>query len=237
MHSLRGFMLSSAPLVVALAWPPSVALAHLSVAGPGYAGTNQLLTFGVGHGCEGDDTVKVEVAIPDGISSVRAVPTTFGSVELETDEATGLVTSVTWTKDSARETDEMYYQLGLRVGLPDAPFTTLIFPATQTCRSADGTETTVDWKATPEEIAAADAGAAPEPAPLLVILPKRAAGWNKYEAPAKIADLSIFSDAEIVWVGDAAYSGNETTMALIADEDGVDVLTEIAAGAEIWVKY
>ena len=77
----------------------------------------------------------------------------------------------------------------------------------------------------------------PEPAPLLVILPKRGAGWNKHEAPAAIDDLSIFDDAEIVWVGDAAYSANPTTMALIAGEDGVSVLTEIAAGAEIWVKY
>jgi uncharacterized protein YcnI len=222
-------------LVVALSCPASLALAHVSVAGPGFAGKSQILTFGVGHGCEGSDTVRVEVDIPSTIMSVRAVPSTFGPVTLTAD-ATGVVTKVTWTKgDDARELDEMYYQLAIRVGIPDAPFTT--FPATQTCRAADGTELTVEWTATPEEIAAADAGAELEPAPSLLILPARAPGWNVYEAPSKITDLSIFDDAEIVWVGDAAYSANPTTMAQIEDEDGVTKLTEIAAGAEIWVRY
>jgi uncharacterized protein YcnI len=224
-------------LTVALASPASLALAHPSVAGPGLAGKNQVLSFSIGHGCEGADTVRIEVAIPSAIMSVRAVPSTFGPVTLTSDDA-GVVTKVTLTKaDDPRELDEMYYQFSIRVAVPDAPFTTLLFPTTQVCRAADGTEITVEWAATPEEIAAADAGAEPEPAPSLVILPARAPGWNVYEAPSKLTDLSIFDDAEIVWVGDAAYSANPTTMAQIEDEEGVTKLTEIAAGAEIWVKY
>jgi hypothetical protein len=101
----------------------------------------------------------------------------------------------------------------------------------------DGTETTVEWAATPEEVAAAPMGMEPEPAPTLTILPARSPGWNKYEAPAAISDLSIFDDAEIVWVGDAAYSSNAAYQELIETEDGVTALTEIEAGAEIWVKY
>jgi hypothetical protein len=40
-----------------------------------------------------------------------------------------------------------------------------------------------------------------------------------------------------VWSGDAAYSSNAATAALIENEEDVTKLTEIAAGAEIWVKY
>jgi hypothetical protein len=52
-----------------------------------------------------------------------------------------------------------------------------------------------------------------------------------------IDDLSIFNDAQIVWSGDDAYSGNPNTAELIEAEDDVDTLESIAAGAEIWVKY
>jgi uncharacterized protein YcnI len=224
-------------LGAALASSAGLASAHVSVAGPGYAGQNQLLTFSVGHGCEGADTVSIEVAIPSAITSVRAMPSVFGPVTLNAD-ATGVVTSVKYTKSMEHPLDELYYQFGIRLRLPDAPFTTLLFPTTQVCRAADGTMTTVEWAATPEELAAVpDGGAEPEPAPTLVILPPRGSGWNKYEAPAAISDLSVFDDAEIVWVGDAAYSSNPTTRAMIEDEDDVDELTKIAAGAEIWVKY
>ena len=77
----------------------------------------------------------------------------------------------------------------------------------------------------------------PEPAPALVVLPVRGPGWNKFTTKSAINDLAIFNDAEIVWVGDAAYSSNATTKELIAGEDDVTPLTKIAAGAEIWVKY
>lgn len=226
----------AALLVLALCAHARLASAHVSVTGPGYAGQNQVLTFGVGHGCEGADTVRVEVTLPEEITSVRALPSTFGPVTLEADDA-GVVRSIVWTKDAARELDEMYYQVAIRVRLPSEPFTTLLFPTAQTCRAADGTETTVDWAATPEEVAAAAEGEEPEPAPTLLILPPRMAGWNKYEAPKAIKDLSVFDDAQIVWVGDAAYSSNPATAEMIENEEGVSTLTEIKAGAEIWVKY
>jgi hypothetical protein len=68
-------------------------------------------------------------------------------------------------------------------------------------------------------------------------MPPRMPGWNKYVAPKAITDLSVFDDAQIVWVDDAAYSANEATAALIADEEGVSKLEKIPAKAEIWVKY
>ncbi len=213
------------------------AFAHVSIGGPGYAGTSQVVTFGVGHGCEGADTYSVEVTIPKEVTTVRAMPSTFGNAVVTADD-TGIVTSVKWTKAAAvSPQDDQYYQLAIRIGVPKTPFTTLLFPTKQTCRKGDGTESVVDWKATPEEVAAAKEGEEPEPAPALVILPVRAGGWNKFKVPSKITDLAIFDDAQIVWVGDAAYSSNETTKELIKSEDGVTELTEIAANAEVWVKY
>lgn len=213
------------------------AFAHISLAGPGVAGSSQILTFNVGHGCEGVDTASVEITIPKEVTTLRAVPAVFGDAEVITDDA-GLITSVKWTKaGKAHAKDDLFYQLQLRITVPMAPFTTLLFPAKQICKAADGTETVVDWSATAAEVAAAKEGEEPEPAPTLFIVPARSPGWNKFKATAKITELTVFDDAEIVWVGDAAYSKNATTADLIKNEDGVTVLTEIAANAEIWIKY
>jgi periplasmic copper chaperone A len=212
------------------------ALAHVSVTSPGYAGQNQVLTFSVGHGCEGADTFKLEVTIPKEVTSLRAVPSLFGEAELKADAA-GVITSVVWTKSTVRPADDQYYQLQLRIKVPDAPFTTLYFPTKQSCRTADGKESTVDWAALP--VAGADPSdeEGPPPAPALVILPTRVPGWNKYTVKNELKDLTVFNDAQIIWAGDAAYSGNAATADLIKAEEGVEPLTTIKAGAEIWVKY
>jgi hypothetical protein len=101
----------------------------------------------------------------------------------------------------------------------------------------ENVESVVEWKALPDEIAAAQKGEEPEPAPALAILPARAPGWNKFTVAQKVTDLSVFKDALIVWAGDAAYSANPATADQIKSEDGVTELKEIATGAEIWVKY
>jgi uncharacterized protein YcnI len=219
-----------------LCFAPS-AFAHISLAGPGLAGQSQVLTFSVGHGCEGADTYSVEVTIPKEVTTVRAMPNVFGDAEVTTDDA-GIVKAVKWTKaGKIHEKDDQFYQLQIRIGVPNTPFETFLFPAKQTCRKSDGTESVVDWKATPEEVAAAKMGEEPEPAPSLTVIPVRLNGWNKFATKNKISDLTVFDDAQIVWVGDAAYSKNPVTAELIKSEDGVTELTEIAANAEIWVKY
>lgn len=227
------FALVSSALLTAV----PTASAHISLSGPGYAGQTQVVTFGVGHGCEGADTYKVEVTIPKEVTTVRGLPSTFGEADVIADDA-GVVTAVSWTKSGkVRAQDDQYYQLSIRIRVPDAPFTTLYFPAKQTCRAEDGTETVVDWAALPAEVEAAKEGEEPEPAPDLRIVPVRTSGWNKFTVKEKIEDLSVFDDAQIVWSGDAAYSKNPVTADLIESEDGVSELTSIAAGAEIWVKY
>lgn len=224
--------------IVTLAMLGSSALVHAHVSltsGPGFANQTQILTFGVGHGCEGADTVRVEVSIPKEVTSVRPMANSWGDPQVKTDDA-GLVTSVVWSKDKARDKDDSFYQVALRIKVPDAPFTTVYFPAKQICRGTDGKETTVDWAALPGDAPAAG-GEESTPAPALMILPVRYPGWNKITVSADVTDLKIFDDAQIVWQGNAAYSSNPATKEQIKGEKDVTTLTEIKSGSEIWVKY
>ena len=212
----------------------SAAQAHVSIAsGPAFANTTQEVTLGVGHGCDGADTYRVQVEIPAGVSSIRPETSDFGQVDVETDAA-GTVVAVTWTKaeGSVLDADTQYYKLLLRLKAPDQPFTTLYFPARQTCRTADGAETVVDW------VGIDQTDSTVEPAPALRVLPARFPGWNKFTVATPVDDLkSFFSDAQIVWSGSKAYSVNPTTVELIGATAGASLLSSLSTGDQIWVKY
>lgn len=206
----------------------SAAWAHVHAEGPAFAGTTQELSFGVGHGCSGADTMKVVLEIPAEVTTVRAANGNLGTASVQKDSGTGLVTSVTWQKDVSQvlATDDNFYNLNIRIKVPNAPFSMLHFVAHQTCRAADGTETTVNWDGTEQE------------APEVLVLPARQPGWNKYTVPAAVSDLSMyFGDAAIVWKGTAAWSPNANTTAQIAATKGVTALSSLAANDEVWVKY
>ncbi len=162
------------------------------------------------------------------MTSVRAVPWAFGDAEVVTSSA-GVPIAVVWTRPDVKDADDQYYRVSLRITVPDLPFETLYFPTIQTCESAGGVQTVVEWVGLP--------GDPESPAPALRIMPEHRSGWNKMTTTAAITDLSVFDDAQIVWQGDAAYSGSADIMDLIMSTTDVTVLTEIAAGAEIWVKY
>jgi periplasmic copper chaperone A len=217
---------------------PAVARAHVSVgSGPGFANTTQEITFAVGHGCAGADTYGVRIEIPAGVLSVRPLRSDFGKPSIEKDAA-GAITAVSWQKPDADvlDADLAYYKLIVRLRVPDQPFTTIFFPARQTCRATDGTMSTVDWKMLPSDPVVD--GGTDEPAPALAILPPRRPGWNKYVVPQAVPEVAaLFGDAQIVWKGTAAYSANPTTAALIGTTPGVTALSALAANDEIWVKY
>jgi len=211
-----------------------VASAHVSISsGPAQASKSQKITFGVGHGCDGADTISVRVEIPTGISSVRALASETFEPTIEGTAAA--VTAVTWTKPVADvlDSDYSYYELTIRARVADVPFSKIYFLVHQTCRAMDGTITNVDWTALP--------GGTGEPAPALTVVPSRVTGWNKYTltVPVLAADLpTYFADAQIVWRGMDAYSSNTNTMTLIGATPGVSVLSgDLAAAQEIWVKY
>lgn len=213
---------------------PCLAGAHVGVvSGYGLANTTQEISFGVGHGCEGSDTYRVRIEIPAGVTSVRAETSDFGRATVEKDAALNVV-AVSWQKPDADvlDGDTNYYKLVLRLKVPNQPFTTITFPTRQTCRAADGTLTNVDWVAAVET----DGGA--EPAPALKIVPAHREGWNKLTVPVAVSDLSAyFDDAQIVWRGNAAFSANPATVELIKGTTGVEELSALAAGDEVWVKY
>ena len=231
-RSLR--IVALAGLLVSVA---AAASAHVAISsGPAFAGGRAVVSFGVGHGCEGADTAAIDVQIPEEITSVRGVPNIFGEADVVTDD-TDAPTNVVWTKDSVRDADDQYYTMQIRITVPETPFTVLHFKVKQTCKDAEGEEYVTDWAALPGDEPSEGEDEAP-PAASLVILPARAAGWNKYTVPEELTDLAtFFGDAQIVWAGDAAYSANPTTSEMIEDEDGVDTLSKIEADAEIWVKY
>ena len=222
---------------------PISAQAHVGVQGPAFAGKSQVLTFSIGHGCAGADTYRLELEIPESVSSVRVLPSACGEAEV-TRNADGAVTAVSWSKATVRNSDDSYYQFQLRIGVPNVPFTSVYFPAKQYCRSAEGEESVVEWIGTDghhdHEGPELDGGApeeAAEPAPALFVLPPRLPGCNKYVLTDHVHDMAVFDDALIVWSGNAAYSSNPTTKEQIVAEEDVTVLTEAHPGTEIWVKY
>jgi uncharacterized protein YcnI len=214
------------------------AQAHITIASPtAFANTTQEITFSVGHGCSGADTARVRVEIPAGVTSVRPETSDFGKTSVEKD-ATGAITAVVWQKADADvlESDTQYYKLVVRLKIPNLPFTTVLFPAHQTCRAPDGTVTTVDWSALPGDPAPATGEATP--APGVSVIPARATGWNKLVVPQDVPALAaFFADAQIVWKGAAAYSANPAIVELIAATPGVTSLTSLTANDTVWVKY
>lgn len=217
---------------------PVSAHAHVSiVSGPAFANTTQKVTFGVGHGCTGADTYSVRVQIPSGVSSVRPETSPFGKANVEKDAQQNVV-AISFTKADidVLDVDVEYYELTLRLKVPDQPFSTLYFPATQVCRAADGTVTTVEWASVMSAGSGEMDGA--EPAPALIILPARHSGWNQFTVPEAITALdAYFSDALIVWRGKSAYSSNPATAELIQKTSGVTALSSLASGDQVWVKY
>jgi periplasmic copper chaperone A len=222
--------LFSLAAVAALASISSIAEAHISISsGPAFANKTQKITFAVGHGCEGADTIAVQVDLPAGVSSVRAMPSDFAKPALVKDGANA-VTAILWTKPDADHQleDFGYYEITLRARVADVPFTTLTWKITQTCKAADGTVLPpVVWDG-------ADGAK-------LNVVPARVPGWNKVTLAAAVPAAGLptfFGDAQIVWRGTAAYSANANTMAQIAGTTGVTALeSDLAAGDEIWIKY
>lgn len=214
--------------------------AHPSISsGPAFANkSGQKITFGISHGCDGADTVKIKVTIPTGVTSVRGLYSDFGRPVLTRDvndvNPQANVRAVTWTKlDNELDNDEAFYEITLRAKIPDVPFTQLQWNVEQTCKKGNVT-TVVNWDQPP----GATSG---EPASMLKVVPQRVAGWNKFTLTTAVSvdDLpTYFGDAQIVWKGTSAFSPNANTRTMIQGTTGVSELTTgLAVGDEIWVKY
>lgn len=221
-----------------------LASAHITIAGPAYAKGSFIGAFSVAHGCENAagtgmyDTSSVTIDVPSSVTSIRAVDSTLGKAVVTLSGTT--VTHITWSKNQSDilSSDVDFYQLPVKMTMPDAAWTTVYFFAHQDCMDTQGHTAHVDWVGLAGQTAALPDGAPPpEPAPNLVLLPARTPGWNKFTVTQHLTSLTIFNDAEIVWAGNAAYSVNPNYQALIGMEPNTTALTDIPAGTDIWVKY
>ncbi len=224
---------------------PSIAFAHIDISsGNVNAGKAAKVTFAINHGCKIPDandntveheldTLSIQIDIPAGVDgkSVRAMPSDFGGTPVMTKDADGAITSVKWTRDTTdlQPQDSLgYYEITLKITVPDAPFTRIPFVVTQTCMDGS-TPVVVAW----------DDGE--EPAPRLTVLPQHESGWNKITLSTAVAFSDFkyyFNDAAIVWKGTSAFSKNAVVSMLITMTPGVTPLdSDLAAGDEIWVKY
>ncbi|MCP5017935.1 MAG: DUF1775 domain-containing protein [Ketobacter sp.] len=213
--------------------------AHVSiVSGPFFVGSRSIVTLSVPHGCDGYDTIRVEVDIPESFTSIRPLDSVFGSATFETRDD-GSISKILWTKPlgAGKDSDTHYYTMSFRAVLPDTPFAKAYLPTVQHCVDESGEPLSVSW----DEVSDAhgDHGGSTKPAPSLTLMPVRHPGWNQYVTTTgqHLHDMSLFSDAEIVWWNDAAYSSNPVTLQMIEAEVNVGVLSEIHDNATFWVKY
>jgi uncharacterized protein YcnI len=159
--------------IAALALTSTAAFAHVTFVAPEAAqGTTYLGVLNIGHGCEGEPTLRVRVQIPEGVIAVKPVPKAGWDLEIVT---------------GAYETTYDYYGTPLSEGpkeliwsgeLDDAHFdqfafrgkltdtlkagTTVYFPVIQEC--ANGSHNWVN-----EPIEGHDGHGVAEPAPGLTI--------------------------------------------------------------------
>lgn len=130
---------------------PLAASAHVTVTpSDTAAGSYSVLTFSLGHGCDGSPTTKLTFDIPEQIESVSPTLNPNWTIEKVADgDRTSQVvyTAITPLEDGYRDT------MALQVHLPeDAAGTTLAFPVLQSCETGDTNwnEPMVDGEAEPE---------------------------------------------------------------------------------------
>jgi len=235
MRTLHRVALATFSILVA---STGLAAAHMSIT-PGItvANKSQKITFGIGHGCDGADTYKVVIDVPAGVdaTTVRGVHDgQFGTPTVTTD-VDG--THVTWTKEVADilPADTGYYELSVRARTPNLPFTRLQWNTHQYCKAPVNGDPDLfhHWIDAP--------GGGANSAPMMTLMPAtKLTGWNEFVVPAAIAEDDLptyFGDAQIVWLGNAAFSSNPVIAALIAITPGVTALTTLAVSDAVLVKY
>lgn len=121
------------------------ASAHVTVTPSGTtAGSYQVLTFSVPHGCDGSPTTSIAIQIPESIPEVTPTRNAFYDLNLTTtkldppikaedgDEITERTSLVTYTAKTPLPADERD-SLELSLQIPDQAGQTLTFPVIQKC--------------------------------------------------------------------------------------------------------
>jgi uncharacterized protein YcnI len=169
------------------------------------AGAYTVVTFSVGHGCEGSPTTRIEIQVPESVLAVTPTRNPYYEVEktmvdldepvadAHGNEVTERVGSIVYTADTPlpegqRDTFELSFQL------PDAEGEMLTFPTVQTCQEGE-----TGWVEVPAE--GQDADELDSPAPAFEILP---AGEEAHGAGDDSSDEAEGSAAQASTDGDDA---------------------------------
>lgn len=221
--SIRTFARLAALPVATAAVTTAVALSFAAPAGAhvtatpstAAAGAYTVVTFSVGHGCEGSPTTKLEIRVPESVLSVTPSRHPFYDVEKTIEqldepvadahgnEVTERTASIVYTAttplpDGQRDAFELSFQL------PDAEGETLSFPTIQTCQKGE-----TGWVEVPAD------GQDPEelesPAPAFEIVAAGAGGHGDEAAAEPAADEGEASAQEPT---EAAADAGDTSPAL-----------------------
>jgi uncharacterized protein YcnI len=143
---LAALPVATATIALSLVAPAS---AHVTATpSTAAAGAYTVVTFSVGHGCEGSPTTKIEIQVPESVLSVAPTRNPFYEVEKTIEqldepvadahgnEVTERVASIVYTADTPlpegqRDTFELSFQI------PDAEGEMLTFPTVQTCEEGE----------------------------------------------------------------------------------------------------
>ena len=193
---LGAFPAATAAIALSLAAPAG---AHVTATpSTAAAGAYTVVTFSVGHGCEGSPTTKIEIQVPESVLSVTPSRNPFYDVEKTIEkldepvsdahgnEVTERTASIVYTAstplpDGERDAFELSFQL------PDAEGETLSFPTIQTCRKGE-----TGWTEVPAD--GQDAEELESPAPAFEIVAAEAGGHGGDAAAEPAADEADEAD-------------------------------------------
>jgi periplasmic copper chaperone A len=187
---LGAFPAATVAIALSLAAPAG---AHVSATpSTAAAGAYTVVTFSVGHGCEGSPTTKIEIQVPESVLSVTPSRNPFYGVEKTIEkldepvadahgnEVTERTASIVYTAstplpDGERDAFELSFQL------PDAEGETLSFPTIQTCQKGE-----TSWTEVPAD--GQDAEELESPAPAFEIVAAEAGGHDDDAAAEPASD-------------------------------------------------
>lgn len=227
----------SRPLAKAAAAAGAAGLIALSVAAPASAhvtvtptttaaGAYTVLTFAMGHGCEGSPTTSLAISIPEGINTVSPERNGFYEVTKEMEELdppvddghggelTERVATVTYT--ASTPLPEGYRDsFDLSVKLPEEEGQDLIFPAVQKCAEGENPWTQVLAEGQSEDDL-------DYPAPFFTTTAAEGDGHGHGDEDAEetVADESGDESGDEAAADSGAESSDDTRAAVATDDDG-----------------
>ena len=207
---------ATAAVALSLAAPAS---AHVTATpSTAAAGAYTVVTFSVGHGCEGSPTTKIEIQVPESVLSVTPSRNPFYDVEKTIEqldepatdahgnEVTERTASIVYTAttplpDGERDAFELSFQL------PEAEGETLSFPTIQTCQKGE-----TGWTEVPAD--GQDAEELESPAPAFEIVAAEAGGHDDDAAAEPASDDAAEADDTDAAAGASADDAGDSSSAL-----------------------